>query len=222
MKYIIANWKANKTYEEAKEWLETFLKNDFDGIDTNAQIIICPPFPFIPLVHEKIQPYLFIKVGSQDISQYEEGKFTGEVAARSLSEIATHAIVGHSKRREFLNETEEIIEKKIGQARNQNIAPILCLRNAQDRMYQSVEFAVFEPTEAISSGTGYGENVDIKDIIRMKQIFGVTSQKFIYGGSVNEENAKVYLQNDALDGVLIGGASLNPERFYTIINSALT
>ena len=72
MKYVIANWKANKTMTEAKQWVEEFLKNDFSDFTDKVEIIICPPFPFLTMIWGKTQAYSFIKVGSQDVSSLKK------------------------------------------------------------------------------------------------------------------------------------------------------
>lgn len=219
MKYIIANWKANKNYEEVKQWIDSFLSYNLEPYSHKVKVIICPPFPFIPYLSEKIKSSPFIKIGSQDLSQFDGGTYTGEVVGKSLFGLISYAIIGHSERRQFIYETEEIIQKKIDQALQNNISPILCVRDANDKVYDLVDFIVAEPPNSISTGDGFGVSLGLEDVLKMKDTLGITTQKLIYGGSVNEKNATTYLRSDAIDGVLPGGASLDPKRFYSIITA---
>src|SRR4030042_6009087 len=111
MKYIIANWKANKNLEQTKQWLETFSKN-YEQKE-NVIVIIAPSFPFLQEVASFSKEIKNIYTAVQDLSQFEEGSFTGEVTAKSLQGLADYAILGHSERREKFNETDETIAQKV-------------------------------------------------------------------------------------------------------------
>ena len=206
---------------EAKQWVEEFLKNDFSDFTDKVEIIICPPFPFLTMIWGKTQAYSFIKVGSQDVSQFEEGTYTGEVTAKTLSGIIDYAIVGHSERRRNFNENKTVIERKITLLKKYLINPILCLGDSNDVVYEAVNFVVGEPPSAISSGTGFGANLPLDEVVNLRHQLKINSQRFIYGGSVNEANARMYLENEYIDGVLPGGASLDPDRLYKIAKSAI-
>lgn len=220
MKFIIANWKANKNLEEVKYWLDNFLKNDFSKIVGKTEIIICPPFPFIPFLKEKVKNYPFIKIGAQDLSYFEEGAYTGEVTAKTLFGIINYVILGHSERRKYFKETEKILFKKFTLAKKYQIEVIFCIKGIEDHFPQEVKFIAYEPVEAISEGSGFGNNQSLEKILTIKKNLKLNHDcKFIYGGSVNEENSKYYLTNNQIDGVLVGGASLNPKRFYQIVTS---
>lgn len=221
MKYIIANWKANKTFAEVQKWISTFLQHNFDNIKNSVHIVVCPPSPFIHYLYEETKSFDFISIGSQDVSQYEDGTYTGEVTAKSLSGLVSYAIIGHSERRSFFNETEELIKKKIDLAKKYSIEPILCVRNTSDTIYESVNFIVGEPPEAISDGSGKGKNLSLEKVLNMRNNLGITTQKYIYGGSVNETNITSYISNEHIDGILPGGASLDPDRFYSIVQQSV-
>jgi len=214
MKYFIANWKANKNFDEVKSWLDGFFKLYKDNKDTI--VIICPPFPFITLIKDKISNFENLKLGSQDLSLFEQGAYTGEVSAKTLQGLIEYVIIGHSERRKNFGESNEAIHQKITLAKKYKIEPIFCIRDQNDLQdKEMIKIVAYEPVYAI--GTGNNEPLD--KVIQSKEKLNLPSNTvFLYGGSVNENNAKDYLQSDEIDGFLVGGASLNPERFYKIIS----
>lgn len=219
MKYIIANWKANKNVNDALAWIDSFLKNDFSKIEEKATIIICPPYPLIPIIREKVGSFPFMKIGSQDISVFEWGPYTGEVTAKTLSQLVNYAIIGHSERRKYFKEDDQTLLKKCSLAKKYSITPLFCVRNENDFIPEDNDFIVYEPVSAISDGTGYGTNEKIENVLMMKdKLMKTSNQKFIYGGSVNEMNALMYLNESIIDGVMVGGSSLDPNRFFQIIS----
>lgn len=219
MKYIIANWKANKNINDAHFWVDSFLKNDFSKIEEKATIIICPPYPLIPIIREKAVSFPFIKIGGQDISVFEWGPFTGEVTAKTLFQLVDYTIIGHSERRKYFREDDQTLFKKFSLAKKYYIIPLFCVRNENDFIPENTDFVVYEPETAISNGTGYGANEKIENVLLMKtKLIKNSNQKFIYGGSVNEKNASTYLNHPEIDGVMVGGASLDPSRFFQIIS----
>lgn len=212
MYYLIANWKANKSFQEANLWLSYFKKNYQPS--KNVKVIICPPFPLIYPLFEKLKKISNLFLGAQDLSFYEEGSFTGEVTAKMLVGLINYVIIGHSERRTFFHETEEIIDKKVNLAFKYSIEPILCLRNLNDKINPKVNFIAYEPPFAIGSG----KNEDPKKVIEFKKKLNIKKKfTFIYGGSVNEKNINNYL-NSEIDGFLLGTSSLNPEEFINIFN----
>lgn len=216
MKYVIGNWKANKNIEEANKWLTEFLQMDFSWIKNQVQIIICPPAPFIPLLKEKTKDFQFIKIGSQDISAFEEGAYTGEVTAKSLAGLCDFAIIGHSERRQLIDETDEMLFKKAAMAKKYNIEPIYCIRDENDKLPDYIIFVTYEPVWAI----GTGKNATLDDVLNLKKKLNLhEGKKFIYGGSVTDDNVNQYLKSGQVDGVLPGAASLDPLKFYKIIIS---
>jgi triosephosphate isomerase len=219
MKYFIANWKANKNFQEVNSWIDSFFQQlQHWNNDGNVTIILCPPYPFIPLVRERVKIYPFIKIGSQDISMFNIGAYTGEVNAAMIKNIVNYAVIGHSERRTWFHETDEIIAMKIKQAQTHGIEPILCVRNEQDNVPQRIRFVAYEPVEAI----GTGKNEDVKKVIEMKKKMNLPAGgKFLYGGSVDDLNAKIYFESGEIDGFLVGSASLNPTSFYRIITNTI-
>ncbi len=221
MKYIIANWKANKTYEQAVEWMNVFASKIQTNDPVNAQlqnnavtIIICPPYPFIIPLKQLLPNLPNLYLGSQDVSFLPDGSHTGEVTASMLKDYVDFTIVGHSERRTEEDETESIIEKKLQQLQSYNIRSILCIRNERDTIYDSASVVVYEPVESI----GTGNNASVDEVVAMKKKIQLrTNQPFLYGGSVNNVNCKNYLQNNEIDGILPGKASLDVETFFSMI-----
>ncbi len=217
MKYLIANWKAQMTFPQIQTWCQDFLElvNSDTALLTNLQqnnieIIICPPFPFIQFVQYQIKNVKNIVVGAQTVSSIEEGKFTGEVTAKSLQGIAQYAIIGHSERRTHFNETEEMISQKIDQCKKYGVQTILCVRNQEDTIYET-DIVAYEPTSSI----GTGKNANPQDVVTMKKTLNLSSTiPFLYGGSADENNEHEYLQTGEVNGFLVGTASLNAKEFY--------
>lgn len=216
MKYIVANWKAHLGLSETKHWVDEFLTLPLDTLHDQVTLVLCPPHPYLAYLHEKIV-HANIVIGSQDVSEFNSGAYTGEVPAQILSEYVTYAILGHSERRAHHNETDETVNKKSAQATQAGIIPIICVRGKADVIPPGAKFIAFEPEEAI----GTGNNLALEDVKKMREEIGVTSeQKYLYGGSVNESNASVYLSNTGIDGLLVGGASLSPASLYKIASFA--
>lgn len=216
MKYVIGNWKANKNLTETASWFDIFLSKDFTAVQGKVEIIICPPFPFLLYAKDRVQKFPFIKIGAQNISHFDSGPHTGEVSAANLKGVVSYSLIGHSERREFFNETDEHLIKKTDLALNCGITPLYCIRGESDVIPPSVQFVVFEPVSAI----GTGQNVPVEEIVIIKNNIHLTAdQKFVYGGSVSAGNVRSYLENPYIDGILPGGASLDPEEFYAIIQT---
>lgn len=192
---------------------------------------------------------LKIKISSQDVSAYIEGAYTGEVSALQLSKLnITHSIIGHSERRTVFNETDETINLKVHNAVNNNLIPIVCFGESEEQrdtnaylsyILDQVNIAVkglrkdkveeiifaYEPIWAI--GTGKVASVEnaievissVKQEISTKPFYDEEKIRFIYGGSVSPTNASELLNTKIIDGVLVGGASLDVDKFVQIIKS---
>lgn len=224
MKYFVANWKARKNLNEAYQWMEIFLsklktnKNLKHKLNINQlKIIICPPFPFIhPLKQKYGEVQTNLVFGAQDLSSFDEGSYTGEVTAKTLQGLVNFVILGHSERRKYFGETDKMIEKKILLAKKHGIEPILCIRDKHDLIPNQTKIIAYEPVYAI----GTGSNESPEEIIQLREKLSLIEETvFLYGGSVDEKNAKKYLPYGKIDGLLIGGASLDALRFYRIITT---
>ena len=240
-KLIVANWKMHKTFATAEEFMEKLQKLDIKSLNS-SDLVISPAFPFIDLIVKHCKN-LSIKVASQDCSAFSsnEGAFTGDVSANMLKDLGCeYVILGHSERRKYHHETNDFIKKKLINAHNADLAAIICIgetleqRQAGDYKQYLIDtleaclpdsinnhniIIAYEPIWAI--GTGQTATIDqIAEIHQylseqMLSRFALTP-KIIYGGSVNLDNAQTILTIKYVDGLLIGGASLNPEILYQI------
>lgn len=236
-KIIIANWKMNKNFTDSINFATNLAKKI---TNINRNIIICPSNICL---HEisKIFSDTSIQVGAQNCFWADTGSYTGEISAQMLYEIGVrYVILGHSERRNYLNETNEIINKKIINSvknnlkiilcigeknRNNNINSILldleeCLKDIIVDKFRDIIIA-YEPVWAIGTGLSLDSNSaniickSIKDFIKNKYNF--CNIKTIYGGSLNPENSKDFLNEQNIDGILVGNSSLDLEKFIKII-----
>lgn len=214
---IIANWKSNKNLKEAKEWLSLFIKNSVKLSLENKEIVICPPYPVLYIFNEFKNQGLF-KLGAQDISCFNNGSFTGEVNGELLKDFVEYVIIGHSERREKFNELDQMIEKKLNNALINTLDPIYCVQNEGMVIPKEVNIVAYEPIFAI--GTGNPDSPENANLIagNIKKKYG--TEKVLYGGSISKENVRSFTQATNLDGVLIGGSSLDPLEFIEIIKNA--
>lgn len=226
MKYIIANWKANKTLSETQEWISDFtteLTSDatlIEALQNNkVAIVICPPDVYLPILSTQLKTLPNLHIGAQNVSAYEKGAYTGETTATHLKDFATYTLIGHSERRSNFGETDEVISEKIKMAQAQALNPIHCVRGPDDVLFDGVTMIAYEPVEAI----GTGKNMPAEEVVNKKNEMKISqSILFIYGGSVNEQSCVEYLQRPEIHGLLVGGASLLPATFLGIVRSAVS
>ncbi|MFA5136308.1 MAG: triose-phosphate isomerase family protein [Patescibacteria group bacterium] len=225
MKYFVANWKANKTFKNALSWMDEFLSILQErpviskALETNAvRIVICPPSPFIYPLAEKAKGVQNIFFGAQDISKIESGTYTGEVTADNLSEITDYVIIGHSERKKHFAEDSSVSMQKYRNAHRKHMKTFYCISGLDNIYPVDADFLCWEPVESISTGDGKGISKSVLDIISFRKNLKRKLRGFIYGGSVNEDNIKQYLDTDQIDGFLIGGASLDAKRFSDLLS----
>ncbi|MEO6508399.1 MAG: triose-phosphate isomerase family protein, partial [Patescibacteria group bacterium] len=157
-------------------------------------------------------------IGTQDISQFEQGSHTGEVTASMIYDSFKYTIVGHSERRNQLMESEGMIVKKLEQLQLNHMTSILCVRNEQDTLYKHPSLIAFEPVEDI--GTGHSMSVD--EVLEMKKKLQLNpNQLFLYGGSVNQDTCVQYIKKPEINGFLVGTAALEPAKFIGILQQYL-
>ncbi len=212
--YIVANWKENKTQEEAIDFLSRFSK--IYEPRPNVKVIICPPYLVVPEVSDFVRSNnISVEIGVQNISKFDEGAHTGEVSASEAREFVRFSIVGHSERR-ALGETDRDVQKKVEMAIKNGIEPIVCVINKNVPIPLEAKIVAYEPIEAIGSGNPDDpENAEeVASFIKSKY----TQASFVlYGGSVNSNDVKSFTNMGHIDGALVGGASLDPIEFSAII-----
>jgi len=221
-KLIVANWKSHKNLEEAKKWLALYQGSPAVQKLLTTEVVIAPPFQYLQLVSESIRALLQTRVAVQDISPFPPGAYTGEVAASTLNGLDVwYAILGHSERRKYFQETSQQVANKVDQAVQSGINPIVCV----DKDYIRTQAAAiapehldkcivaYEPLEAIGSGHDEPTDKVAEVVAEIHKVFGKVP--VLYGGSVNDENIVEYL--DVTDGVIIGTHSLDIADFLNII-----
>jgi triosephosphate isomerase len=222
--FIIGNWKANKTVEETRIWLEE-IKKFFDTKPNygNKEIVVCPPFIHLGLilnfVHEHNLP---IGLGVQDLSQFGRGAYTGEIPGSIAHEFAGYCIIGHSERRRYFHEDDNTVAKKFEMAKSSMLQPIICVQDQNTPLPRNTIFIAYEPVFAIGTGTAdTPENAEkVASQIKKQNKGDLEYQYVLYGGSVTGENVNSFTKMPSIDGVLVGGASLDPKKFIDLIKNA--
>ncbi|MBI5449237.1 triosephosphate isomerase [Candidatus Gottesmanbacteria bacterium] len=215
--YLIAgNWKSNKTRSEAKDWLREFKIQQSTRINTDSStVILCAPYTLLCFLNDEIRKRSFsLMLGAQDVSPYDNGAYTGAVNAKQIKEFAEWVIIGHSERRKFFGESDTVLFQKVEQAKVAGLRIIYCVSDEHTAI-PDVDVVAYEPVWAIGTGkadTPENANTVIAAIKRKTQI-----QTVIYGGSVKLDNAASYLFQPDIDGVLLGGASLDAHAFAALL-----
>ena len=212
--WIIANWKSNKTIREALEWIEE-VGPKLEKRE-NIKIVVCPTFDAIPEVSKAIKVGNYpIMVGSQDLSPFEVGAYTGEEPAAILAQFVDLAILGHSERRQNFKESDGMVAKKVEQAISHDVIPLVCIQGSETPVPKNCKLIAYEPIFAI--GTGNPDTPQNANEVAgsLKQTYS-QDLEVLYGGSVTSENAKAFVQQDNISGLLIGKASLDAKEFIKI------
>ncbi len=218
-KWIVANWKSNKTLQESLEWLDVVGKALLSKNLGEVKVVVCPTTVALGEMKHEIQVNNYpILLGAQNISPFGIGAYTGELPAELLKGIVDLTLVGHSERRQHFGETDEQVAEKVQLAQEAGLQTIVCVQGAETAIPEGSTVVAYEPVFAIGTGTP-----DTPD--NANQVIGQIKQKFsgpvLYGGSVKAENVQSFLNQDQIDGLLIGGASLDPTQFITIIEQCL-
>jgi len=228
---IVANWKENKTASQTTEWFEKFsnpnsfrfAKQPSDGqIPNGAEIVVCPSFVLIPVLHSSLSsanPFS-LYLGAQDVSKFEEGQYTGEVSAKMLKDFVKYVIVGHSERRKYFGETDEDVNLKIEQCLKYGLVPIICISNVEEAGRLKLDKPVFAYEPLFAVGTGIPDTPEnANDFARKIKNEVGRDVRVLYGGSVNAENAKLFVSQPDISGVLVGQGSLDAGEFANIIET---
>jgi triosephosphate isomerase len=244
---IAANWKMNKTVEEAEGFLAGFLSQAGDA--AGCEVVICPPYTALaPVVGLCLQSR--VKVAAQNMHEEAEGAYTGEVSAAMLRDLGVDGVVlGHSERRELFCETDDALARKVPAALAAGLEPILCVGErenerdggeTEDVLRRQVEadlaevdgarladvVIAYEPVWAIGTGrTATPEQAEeaigfIRSLVAARDADAGERVRILYGGSVKPDNAAELLGRDEIDGALVGGASLDPADFAAIVGAA--
>jgi triosephosphate isomerase len=244
-KLIAANWKMYKTPSEAKAFVDTFLP--LVAGHTRDEIALFPSPVLLPTVIDTAKGSN-VAVGAQNIHFAEEGAYTGETSVVQVKAVGgTHTLIGHSERRQYFAETDEIVNKKLHTALKHDLVPIVCIGEVlEEREAGKTESVLkrqitgafagvtaeaaapiviaYEPVWAIGTGkTATPEMAaDAHKIIRSEiaRLLGnhvATNMRILYGGSVKPDNATALLSQHDIDGALVGGASLKPDSFTAIV-----
>jgi triosephosphate isomerase len=297
-KIIAANFKMNKTHVEVREYLNSFFKKlkelninindktDEKCIEADAEIIFAPPFTALNeaynIIEENFEFRHLVKLASQNIYFESAGAYTGEISIEMIKAFdCSYAIIGHSERRWILNESDDLIAKKIFavfnyskkidlnscEKHNGKLIPILCVgenldirksgkafdfvavqldkalnysKNNLDSNMQNINdklkdksiieidelIVAYEPVWAI----GAGSSIKPEDAEKMHKFiykhlnnnYSIKNFSVIYGGSVTEKNINILMEKEHIDGVLVGGASLDPQSFFNIYKFAVS
>lgn len=218
---IVANWKSNKTVGEAEEWMNE-ISNFQLPIPNDLEVVLCAPFTLLPLLATKLQSNkaLKLKLGAQDVSPFPDGAYTGEISARMLKDLGVeYVMIGHSERRKYLKEDEQTLANKVKEALDAGLTPIYCVQGKTTPVPERVKVILYEPQGAIGTGqAGSPQEADqvakaLRQILREEVMI-------LYGGSVSPENVSLFCQQENLNGVGIGGASLDAEKFLRLISYA--
>ncbi|MFC1847392.1 triose-phosphate isomerase [Chloroflexota bacterium] len=239
---IAGNWKMNTTVSEATELVKAMRA----GLDQIADIdkVICPPFVSLSAVKELIKGSS-IKLGAQNLYFEEKGAYTGEISPLMLAELCEFVIIGHSERRQYFNETDEIVNKKIKAALKAGLKPILCVgerleENEAGRAkevitgqlrlslaaidYHADLSIAYEPIWAIGTGkaaTGTQANETIglirHNVAQLYDNEAAQAVRILYGGSATADNIVEFMEQPEIDGALVGGASLKADQFLSMV-----
>jgi len=236
---IVANWKMNPSTK--KEAVEIF-KGIKNGVgDVKSEVVVCPPYVHIDIATSDVA----IKLGAQNCFWEDKGAFTGEISAAMLKDLGVkYVIIGHSERRKYFAETDEIINKKIKKALEVGLKVIFCIgETAEERdagkkneilehqlkiglkeienwklIIENLVIA-YEPVWAIGTGNNC-DTTEAKEALEFIRKNIPAEVRILYGGSVKSENSGAYIKEAGYSGLLVGGASLKTDEFIKIVKSA--
>jgi triosephosphate isomerase len=244
-KVMAANWKMYKTPDETRAYLNEFIPM-VAGHDRD-EIVICPPYTDVATAIEAARG-TNISIGVQNVHWKADGAYTGEISAPMLLCLGvTHAIVGHSERRQYFGETDDTVNLRLKTALESGLTPICCvgevleereagmtddvLRRQCVRAFHSISakkaaklIVAYEPVWAIGTGKTATPELaaEAHAVIRREatEIFGeefAAQLRILYGGSVKPDNVSSLMAQEEIDGALVGGASLDPKSFASIV-----
>ncbi len=228
MKYVIGNWKSNQNLTESLIWIDGIQALN-PKFSSGISVILCLPFTDIAAFNHKLSDLeIPIITGAQDVSHLAPGKHTGEITANMLGELVSYCIVGHSERRRDFNETSEMVAEKAKLLLENSITPIVCIdlpyldEQIKELFQKNIDvsrcFFVYEPIAAIGTGKPI-DPVEANHVTNQISFLIDNLAPVLYGGSVTADNVKSFVDQNRIDGVLVGTDSLEPTLFAGIINS---
>ena len=240
---IAGNWKMNTRLEEAENLVRAMLA-ELDSID-GVEKVLCPPFISLAAIKE-LTKTTSVKLGAQNMHFEDRGAYTGEISPLMLVDLCDFVILGHSERRQYFAETDEIINKKVKKALEFGFKPILCVGesledNESGKAEQIIARQVkaglaevsptsqlviaYEPVWAIGTGraaTGKQANATISlirsTVANLWDKKTAKTVRILYGGSVTSNNVAEFITEADIDGALVGGASLKADEFVSIVH----
>jgi len=245
LRLIAGNWKMNTSISEALYLIGQMLP-ELDRLE-GTEKAICPPFVSLAALFDKLKD-TSITLGAQNIYFEPKGAYTGEISAEMVRPFCKYVVLGHSERRHLFGETNWLVNQKVKAAYRAGLVPILCVgENLEQRNAGKAEEIVtcqlneslaelelshelvvaYEPVWAIGTGlsaepadASYIMDLIRENILRLKKGHSVGIFRLLYGGSVTAENIAGYLKQPSIDGALVGGASLKPDQFLSIVRQA--
>lgn len=239
---IAGNWKMNTTVSDAVKLVKE-IRPEADAI-INIEKVVCPPFISLVAVRDVLAGSS-LKTGAQNLYFEEKGAFTGEISPLMLVDICEYVIIGHSERRQYFQETGEMISKKVAAAIKYKLKPILCVGEnlsqyeagkTRDVVTEQIDSSLagvlaadtltiaYEPIWAIGTGkAATGKQAEetislIRSLIEKKYNIEIAGNlRILYGGSVNANNIAEFVAQKDIDGALVGGASLKAREFIDIV-----
>ena len=243
---VAGNWKMNNGPGDARE-LATALSSAIGEIES-VDRVICPPLLSIPAVVDALDGTSIV-VGAQNGYPRASGAFTGELSMALLAEVVGYVIVGHSERRMFFGESDDLVCRKAAAAIDSGLAPIVCVgepierrRSGQTRDWIEAQVwnslmglpditglvLAYEPIWAIGTGATASPSDAVEAIVMIRETLAgifdagtAADLRVLYGGSVTAANAGSFFVEPEIDGALVGGASLKSESFAQIVRAAV-
>lgn len=247
---VVANWKMNMTCAQTVNYLNK-LMNEIEGI-VSVDVVVCPPFTALRTATTYLEnEKTIIQIGAQNMHWEEKGAFTGEISSGMLQELRIKwVILGHSERRRYFNESDEMVAMKVKRALEEKLIPIICVGETLEerksgktyeviqrqvlsaleviKSYEGKEFVIaYEPVWAIGTGRA-ASSTDANDVARhIRALVGsaispgfAKEVRILYGGSIDTKNFTEFLSEPDIDGGLVGSASLSATTFAQLVRIA--